>query len=509
MTIRKVEYMKLRVCAFAAALVCLLSTSMTFAQERIIPPMVAGANAEYDFAGLYYGTLPKSDPDSRRDEFKKLLKDMGIRAIRFPGGTVANTQFLVDNSEVMRSVIGISGWPEGNPKQFTGIWQFLDFCRDSGITPIYQVNTVLYCDGSRVFQILGPDKWFKPEIVRDPAKRADAAKALTALVKKVRARGYVLKNYEMGNEEYGHGIPAADYADIAIRFTRAIHQADPDATVWITLGSNFVSESDKKLIPPWSEAVLVDLKKAGLTRDKNLGFTLHYVWPEYIYYYTDLLKKHSFKPRLAVTEFHMAGTGPYTDLSPRFGYALALAQYLISMTPLPNVEVMCMHELTSQNFGIFHYNQRSYGMPGMETWDASLGYQAMPSAYVFKLFKQMLGGAVKDIGSDPNRLVVELGKERRIFLVNPTVNPLTVRWKRDVVGKNTKAFEVRTLVPNLKPEQRKDGGVSAAALGQSSLNIDPLRVDQIEEQTQSGKITGDTVTITVPSYSVNSVRCFQ
>jgi hypothetical protein len=463
----------------------------------------------YDMAGLYYGTLPKTNPASRREEFKNLLMEKEIHALRFPGGTVALWEYLTDNDEAMQKVIGVVGIPEGDPKKYVNLWQFLDFCKEAGITPIFQVNTLLYSDGAKVYQIMG-EKPIHPKVIVDHTKCTDAAQALTKLVKKIREGGYTLKHWEFGNEEYG-GFPAKDYSDIAIRYARAIRAADAEAMIWVTLGSNFVAESDRKLIPPWSEAVLNELQKAGLTSDKNLGFTLHYVWPEYIRFYGDLVKKYEFKPRFAITEFHMAGPGDYTDLSPRYGYALGLAQYLISMVTLPSVEILCIHELTSQNFGIFHYNQRSYGWPDMRTWDATLGYQCMPSAYVFGLFGKLIGGKIIEGDTlNSTRLVVELGEERRIFFVNTTVDPMTVRWPRSIVGKTTQSFECRTIPPNVNPEPPKNAnGVSAQALGQSSHVGDLLRADQIEEQKQAGKISGEGLTLTVPSYSVNYVRCFE
>jgi hypothetical protein len=487
-------------------------SSFAVGEDRIVSPLMCGVNSMYEVAGLYYGTLPNSAPGSRRAEFKKLLKEREIHALRFPGGTGANTEYLVENEEVMRTVLGKCGFPEGNPKSFTGLWQFLDFCKEAGITPIYQVNPLLYCDGAKVYQLMGKTP-INPKVIVDHSKRAAAAEALTKLVNKVREKGYTLRHWEFGNEEYGCGIPAGDYSDVAIRYAKAIRAADPEAMIWVTLGSNHCAESDRKLIPPWSEAVLKSLQQAGFAGDKNLGFTLHYVWPEYITFHTNMVKKYGFKPRFAVTEFHMAGLGDYSDLCPRFGYALGLAPYLISMVVLPSVEILCIHELTSQNFGIIHYNQRSYGPPGMETWDAALGYQSMPSAHVYGLFGKLIGGKILNLDTqNSTRLVVELGRERRVFFVNPTVNPMTVEWPRSIVGKTTQSFECRTILPNVNPEPAKNAGsVSAQALGQSGANRvgDPLRADQILEQKQAGKISKGGLTLTVPSYSISYVRCFE
>jgi len=416
----------------------------------------------------------------------------------------------VENEEVMRSVLGKGGFPEGDPKKFTGIWQFLDFCKEASIEPIYQVNTLLYSDGAKVYQLVY-QKPIQPKVIVDHTKRADAAAALTALVKKVREKGYTVNHWEFGNEEYGCGVPATDYSDIAIRYAKAIRSADPNAMIWVTLGSNHCAESDRKIIPPWSEAVLKALRQAGFTNDKNLGFTLHYVWPEYITFHTNMVKKYGFKPRFAVTEFHMAGLGDYSDLCPRYGYALGLAPYLINMVPLPEVEALCIHELTSQNFGIFHYNQRSYGPPGMQTWDATLGYQSMPSAYVYGLFGKLIGGKIVPVDTqNSTRLVVDLGKERRIFFVNSTVNPMTVVWGRDIVGAKTNRYECRLIIPSsvAEPPAKKDG-VSAQAMGQSAYPGDPLRADQVAHREQSGMIAKEGLTLVLPSYSISYIRCFE
>jgi len=487
--------------------------------DAIVSPMICGANAMYEFAGMYYGTLPKTDPRSRRAEFITLLHEKGIRALRFPGGTPALSQFLVDNDAMMQKVFGAAGIPEGDPNTYTTFWQFLDFCREAKIEPIYQVNTAFYCDGAKVYQIAGPKNCFgmaaeayAANIVFDHSQRDAAAKALTALARQVRDRGFAVRHWELGNEEYGHPVmDAGDYADVAIRFTQAIREADPNAMVWATLGSNHCGDTSGR-IAAWSRSALKAWQKAGLTSDRHFGFTLHYVWPEYIELHTTMVKAYGFRPRFAVTEFHMAGAGPYWDLSPRYGYALGLANYLISMARYPSVEILCIHELTSQNFGIFHYNQRSYGLPDMSTWDASLGYQSMPSAYVYELFGQLVGGRIVTTkkATQANLLVVELGSERRVFYVNPTVNPVTVNWHRGIVGRATKSFECQSIVPNLKPEPAKDEtGVPAQALGQSNQNVDPLRVDRVEKQTQSGTIADGGLTLTLPSYSVSVIRCRQ
>ena len=511
--------MKVRIYIFMLGILSLVFTySPVQAEERTVSPLICGANTMFDMAGMYYGTLPKSDPASRREEFMKILRQINIRLLRFPGGTGANSMYLADHPDIMRTVLGVKSLPERDPEKVTGFWQFLDFCKEADITPLYQVNMLLYTDGQKVYQIAegaGTESMLPPSptVTLDISKRSDAAKALTELVKKVREKGYTIKHWELGNEEYGHPVmKAADYADLARRFIKAIRAADPDAMIWVTLGSNHCDEWTKKNVIPWSNEVLQRLKIAGFTRDKNLGFTLHYVWPGYyIDVHKEMVKKYGFKPRFAITEFHLAGVNAYWDLSPRFGYALALAPYLIGTACDPAVEIVDIHELTSQNYGIIHFNQRSYESPGMPNWDPKLGYQLMPSAYVYELFGQMIDGRILPVDTLQNtRLVVEKGKERLIFFVNATVNPMIVKWDRNIVGSNTKQFECQTIIPNMTAQKNSENGnTSAAALGRSESVGDPLRADQIKRENQSGSIGATGLELTVPSYSINLIRCFK
>jgi hypothetical protein len=59
-------------------------------QDRVVSPLMCGANQGFNVAGIYYGTMPPSNPASRRADFIKILNDKEIHALRFPGGTLAN-----------------------------------------------------------------------------------------------------------------------------------------------------------------------------------------------------------------------------------------------------------------------------------------------------------------------------------------------------------------------------------------------------------------------------------
>jgi hypothetical protein len=68
----------------------LFLTPLAPGRERVVSPLMCGANQGFNVAGIYYGTMPAGNPASRRADFIKILKDKEIHALRFPGGTLAN-----------------------------------------------------------------------------------------------------------------------------------------------------------------------------------------------------------------------------------------------------------------------------------------------------------------------------------------------------------------------------------------------------------------------------------
>ena len=459
------------------------------AQQRILSPMLMAANQEFNLAGFYYGTLPASDPESRQTDFVKILHHSGIRAIRFPGGTMANL-FLFGNDKAMRETLGLALTPQTEKKAFTGLWQFLEFCRQANIEPIVQLNSVLWSEGDKVYCLVETDEkpWTGPKVIR-PRRNAKRPPARSPWRGRGARRGYRVNHWEIGNEEYGFPVVnPKDYLDIATRFARAVRQADPTAHIWITLGDNGLARPHAR-VAQWANSLLDGLGKSDVAQDPRLGFTLHYSWRSIVDLAGAMVAKRGMTPRFAMTEFHLAGDGDYSDLSPRFGYAIELAKYLISMAADPRMEILCIHDLSSQNFGILHFNQRSYGQPDITTWDRSLGYRQMPSAQAYGLFGQLIGGTCVPGQSTSSQLAVALGVERRIFVVNENPSSRQISWDEGVIGRGTCQFQCVSLTP--KPE----------------TGVNPLRVDQTIVKTHNGPITGNSLRLTLPAFSVTYCCC--
>ena len=162
------------------------------------------------------------------------------------------------------------------------------------------------------------------------------------------------------------------------------------------------------------------------------------------------------------------------------------------MAPDPRIEMLVVHDLVSQNFGILHYNAISYGPPDMTTWDPKRGYEAMPSGDVYRFFGELIGGTVISAkGDEPAKLLgVEKNGERRILHLNGEVKSMVLHLTRKDVGTKNSRYECASLVPK----------------GPKTEN--PLRLGKDSIANQEGEILPDGITFTVPPYSVNYIRCF-
>jgi len=422
---------------------------------RKLPPTLFGASCEFYEHGLYYGTLPSGQPGSRRREFASLLRRNGITTIRFPGGFMAGLYFW-DSEGATRTTARAAGgyWlaPEHVRACYnycTPLDQLLDFCKAEKVNVVYQLNTQTTFQDNKLWLLSrrasGTDLSGIPQDTYLDESRdwlADAAKDVERLVRHCRERGTPIKYWEMGNEEYD-GIVAPDrYAEIVDAYTRGVRSADPTASVLVTLGHNgIVSDADGTR--QWAVAVLRRLRELGYAGKVDY-FTLHYSWRSVIEETLALLRAEGFgNSRIAVTEF-TCGWPDYWEQTPRFGHALRVAEYLTDVGKVPQVDLVTIHNLTSQNFGVFHYNQRPFVAP----WDPScydpvLGYVTTPTALTYRLFRPLHGGTI--IGDSPTALEVLVGDEYRAVAHNLSgdarVHAVDLRGR----GLNVRSAVVRTL----------------------------------------------------------------
>lgn len=250
------------------------SASFTFSlpnAPKIIESTNFAYNAPFHYAGIYYGTLPEENPLSKREEFKSALEGAGAKALRFPGGLPAH-QYLIEGkektAELTKAVKAYSGKFGGlydandsNNSYYVELFDFLDFCQEADIEPIFQVNTSFYTDKSdgkvhaicKNYYIAKSETDFLDSLY-DYDRIDKAAAALGENIDSMLAAGYTIKYWEIGNEDFGtlnylgtaltdESNPATqNYIRIATAFAKVIKQKIPNSIVIVT-GDKFTNQT--------------------------------------------------------------------------------------------------------------------------------------------------------------------------------------------------------------------------------------------------------------------------
>jgi hypothetical protein len=201
-----------------------------------------------------------TDPDTRR-EFLRVVRDFGITALRFPGGSFAYTYPTRREGLTAFKAAGLAelSYNLWEPEKWG--WcspeQFLLFCREAGIIAWYQLNPGYWYDAEHnaVHQIADFDRRDQPaEGDHLDEACADAAR----LAAWCRDNGVDVV-WEVGNEDYVYYTPGA-YARIAAAFRRAIEAAAP--------GSRFALCTDGYDWSNWGwrDELLPALRNQGVER---------------------------------------------------------------------------------------------------------------------------------------------------------------------------------------------------------------------------------------------------
>lgn len=248
------------------------------APGKRITAMDFGYNAPFHFTALYHGTLPASDPRSRRREFASALRAAGVGALRFPGGKPAllylaagedQTKALTEdlkqlNPSGAKGGYDPSRWSHG---YYVRLEDFLGFCRDYDIEPIYQLNTAFYYDEAahRTRAIVPTRYVVRPDgsvltQYYDKNRIDEATRAVDEHVRHLQRHGYRIRYWEIGNEEmaeydttWGAVNPNFDaidnYARVVTSFGHAIRSHVRDADITISGYRNWRGE-------PWDVPLL-------------------------------------------------------------------------------------------------------------------------------------------------------------------------------------------------------------------------------------------------------------
>jgi hypothetical protein len=260
-------------------------------------------------------------------------------------------------------------------------------------------------------------------------------------------------------------------------YTDALRQELPECTVLVTLGDNQMTGDGP--MRAWAETLLTDLAAHGYA-DRIDYFTLHYAWRSVCGNASALLDKHGFvRSKLAVTEF-TCGWPDYWDKTPRYRHAVQVAEFLLDLLAVPRVDIACIHDLLSQNFGVFHYNQRTFEPPDDRSYDGRLGYVATPTAQAYTLLRPLAGATLLSAsgqlaearrGDQYLAVLTNTGDAARDCRLDPAAYGLVAGPAKLTLmtGTSPEATEAQVAVRDLQPTD-----------GKLVLTLPPLSVARVE-----------------------------
>ncbi len=451
-----------------------------------VPGTMFGANVQDSVAGWAIAMYPEA-ASGRRAELTRLLQDAGLGVLRLPGGTCASFYFWDSEARTREAaqIVGMANWSPHPINHMYNYWVSLDqcgeFCRDAGLRLIWQLNTATVYDaeGLHLLAVATQGRDILPAARFNHGDKLRAATdSVRRLARHIKTAGLPLPYFEMGNEEYGY--PVLDplrYSQIVRAYIDALRQELPGCAVLVTLGDNQMVGDAK--MRAWAETLLGDLKAHGYA-EKIDYFTLHYAWRSVCEYAVGLLDKHGFtRSKLAVTEF-TCGWPDYWDKTPRYRHAVQVAEFVLDLLAVPRVDIACIHDLVSQNFGVFRYNQRPFEPPDDRSYDGRLGYVATPTAQAYAMMRPLSGatllaasGRLTEARRDGRYLAVltNTGDAPRECRLDPSAHGLVAGPAKLTLmtGKSPEATEAEVETRDLQPVE-----------GKLVVTLPPLSVARVE-----------------------------
>jgi alpha-L-arabinofuranosidase len=203
----------------------------------------------YPINPLFFGanTLFWIDDDaSMKDgEVAAQMKDLQVKLLRYPGGTVADNFHWQD---VKLDRTDRFPYEDGPDKMSPD--EFIALCRKVGAEPMIVVNT---------------ETWFAKGDVEGGAK--EAADWVRYYNKE---KGYGVKYWEIGNETYHHPIMSAEeYAGLVVQYSKAMKQVDPSIQIGVNGHWNAKDVGTKERVKPGKLQELLAAEESASGKQEN------------------------------------------------------------------------------------------------------------------------------------------------------------------------------------------------------------------------------------------------
>jgi len=367
MDVREVTVRSVRVDEIYSTVV---AVGLNPAQERVrITPLHMALQMVHFLPGFYDGTLPESDPRSKRKAFLGALEQAGIRAIRFPGGTNSHW-YLAESTELTAEISGLvrgRNWPRNHYPKWHDV---RDTFRSAGIQIVYQLNTSYYMGETGQLRPVGDSKYPKQFGHSDGREHPEeAARALDrAFETGVFAPGDV-DYWEMGNEEFAK-MTAEQYAAIVAAFAKVLVRRDPGRPICYTGFARVDELLTEHGVLKHMTAVTTHYPYSAWPRPQPLEATADYV--AFAHGNVHAQTNHdgfaarqksgeiSAHLKRSVSETSVYRYGAYDSfrMGCSFAHAMAFARNWPGIVDHPAVDMAVLHDFESPYFGLIMYHQR-------------------------------------------------------------------------------------------------------------------------------------------------------
>jgi alpha-L-arabinofuranosidase len=198
------------------------------------------------YTGIHDPGHPTADPDGFRGDVVELTRELGVSAVRYPGGNFVSGYRWEDGvgPRDQRPRRLDLAWHCTEPN-WVGVDEFVRWCRKAGVEPMMAVNLgtrgvqealdlLEYCNGTA-------------DTAMANLRRANGSEAPHDI------RMWCLGNEMDGPWQLGHKTPG-EYGRLAVETARAMRMVDPDLEL-VACGS---SSSDMPTFGEWERVVLTE-----------------------------------------------------------------------------------------------------------------------------------------------------------------------------------------------------------------------------------------------------------
>ncbi len=206
---------------------------------------------------LFWGTnflFWVEDDEALADgKIEQSMKDLPVRILRYPGGTVADNFHWKTNMLDNRNMFPYEEGPEQSDFD-----EFMAFCGRVHAEPMLVVNT---------------QSWFLKDDIEGGAKEA------ADWVRYCKDKGYNVRYWEIGNETYWHTVmTASEYGELANVYAKAMKAVDPDIILSVNGGWDINMTGNKERTDPslWKKMKqgyldVSSVKESRIFKDKVEG----------------------------------------------------------------------------------------------------------------------------------------------------------------------------------------------------------------------------------------------